>query len=123
MHSDSLSKGVEDGVVLDLVYEARDIDQRIGSEDKIDAWFEAKTKGLNDWQKDELKKKWDTMQKVLSSRSRMERVVSDIVLDFSVKPRLSSERGNATLVASSIYDATKHFTLLQKTPLKGRCAV
>ena len=25
-------------------------------EDKIDAWFEAKTKGLNDWQKDELKK-------------------------------------------------------------------
>ena len=31
-------------MVLDLVYEARDIDQRLGSEDKIDAWFEAKTK-------------------------------------------------------------------------------
>ena len=42
------SEGVEDKVVLDLVYEARDIDQRLGSEDKIDAWFEAKTKGLND---------------------------------------------------------------------------
>ena len=36
-------------------------------QDKIDAWFEAKTKGLNDWQKDELKKQWGTMQKVLSS--------------------------------------------------------
>ena len=68
IHTYKFSEGVEDGVVLDLVYEARDIDQRLGSEDKIDAWFEAKTKGLNDWQKDELKKQWGTMQKVLSSQ-------------------------------------------------------
>ncbi len=83
IHTYKFSEGVEDGVVLDLVYEARDIDQRLGSEDKIDAWFEAKTKGLNDWQKDELKTQWGTMQNVLSSRSRMDRVVNDIVFDFS----------------------------------------
>ncbi|MFB1478786.1 type I restriction endonuclease subunit R [Corallococcus sp. RDP092CA] len=123
IHTYKFSEAVEDEVVLDLVYEARDIDQRLGSEGKIDTWFEAKTKGLNDWQKDELKKKWGTMQSVLSSRSRMERVVSDIVFDFSVKPRLSSERGNAILVASSIYEACKYFVLFQKTPFKGKCAV
>jgi len=123
IHTYKFSEAVEDEVVLDLVYEARDIDQRLGSEDKIDAWFEAKTKALNDWQKDELRKKWGTMQKVLSSRSRMDRVVSDIVFDFSVKPRLSSERGNAILVASSIYEACKYFSLFQKTPFKGKCAV
>ena len=123
IHTYKFSEGVEDGVVLDLVYEARDIDQRLGSEDKIDAWFEAKTKGLNDWQKDELKKQWGTKQKVLSSRSRMDRVVSDIVFDFSVKPRLSSRRGNAILVASSIYEACKYFSLLQNTSFKGQCAV
>ncbi|MGA2502487.1 MAG: HsdR family type I site-specific deoxyribonuclease [Anaerolineales bacterium] len=123
IHTYKFSEGVEDGVVLDLVYEARDIDQNLGSTDKIDAWFEVKTKGLNDWQKDELKKQWGTMQKVLSSKSRMDRVVSDIVFDFSVKPRLSSERGNALLVASSIYDACKYFTLFQRTPFKGKCAV
>src|SRR5437867_1493105 len=123
IHTYKFSEGVADGVVLDLVYEARDIDQRLGSESKIDAWFEAKTKGLNDWQKDELKKQWGTMQHVLSSKSRMERVVSDVVFDFSVKPRLSSERGNAILVASSIYEACKYFTLFQKTPFKGKCAV
>ncbi len=123
IHTYKFSEGVEDGVVLDLVYEARDIDQRLGSEDKIDAWFEAKTRGLNDWQRDELKKQWATMQKLLSSRSRMERVVNDIVFDFSVKPRLSSERGNAILVASSIYEASKYLTLFQKTPFKGKCAV
>ena len=123
IHTYKFSEGVEDGVVLDLIYEARDIDQHLGSQDKIDAWFEAKTRGLNDWQKDELKKHWGTMQKVLSSKSRMDRVVSDIVFDFSVKRRLSSERGNAILVASSIYDACKYFTLFQKTPFKGKCAV
>jgi type I restriction enzyme R subunit len=123
IHTYKFSEAVEDKVVLDLVYEARDIDQRLGSEQKIDAWFEAKTKGLNDWQKDELKKHWGTMQKLLSSRSRMDRVVSDIIFDFSVKPRLSSEHGNAILVASSIYEACKYFTLFQKTPFKGKCAV
>ena len=109
--------------MLDLVYEARDIDQRLGSEAKIDAWFEAKTKGLNDWQKDELKKKWGTMQNVLSSGSRMDRVVSDIIFDFSVKPRLSNDRGSAILVASSIYEACKYFSLFQKTLFRGKCAV
>src|SRR5436309_6071025 len=123
IHTYKFSEGVADGVVLDLVYEARDIDQSLGSEEKIDTWFDAKTKGLNDWQRDELKKHWGTMQQVLSSRSRMERVVSDIVFDFSVKPRLSSQRGNAILVASSIYEACKYFTLFQKTPFKGKCGV
>ncbi|HBL28872.1 MAG TPA: restriction endonuclease subunit R [Acidobacteria bacterium] len=123
IHTYKFSEGVEDEVVLDLVYEARDIDQRLGSVDKIDAWFEAKTKGLNHWQKDELKSRWGTMQTVLSSRSRMDRVVSDIIFDFSTKPRLSGERGNAILVASSIYEACKYFSLLQRTLFKGRCAV
>jgi len=123
IHTYKFSEAVEDEVVLDLVYEARDIDQRLSSEEKIDAWFEAKTKGLNDWQKEELKSKWGTMQNVLSSRARMNKVVADIVFDFNVKPRLSSERGNAMLVAGSIYEACKYFTLFQNTPLKGKCAV
>jgi len=123
IHTYKFSEAVEDEVVLDLIYEARDIDQHLGSQDKIDAWFEAKTKGLNDWQKHELKDHWGTMQKVLSSKSRIERVVSDIIFDFSVKPRLSRERGNAILVSSSIFDACKYFTLFQKTPFKGKCAV
>jgi type I restriction enzyme R subunit len=123
IHTYKFSEAVEDEVVLDLIYEARDIDQRLGSVAKIDAWFDAKTKGLNDWQRDELKKQWGTMQTVLSSKGRMDRVVADVIFDFSVKPRLSSARGNAILVASSIYEACKYFTLFQKTVFKGRCAV
>lgn len=123
IHTYKFAEAVEDKVVLDLVYEARDIDQNLGNTDQIDQWFEAKTKGLNDWQKDELKKQWGTMQNVLSSRARMDRVVADIVFDFAVKPRLSNERGNAILVASSIYEACKYFVLFGKTVFKGHCAV
>ncbi len=123
IHTYKFSEAVEDEVVLDLVYEARDIDQKLGSTEQVDQWFEAKTRGLNDWQKDELKKQWGTMQNVLSSKARMDRVVADIIFDFATKPRLSSERGNAMLVASSIYEACKYFALFQKTVFKGRCAV
>lgn len=123
IHTYKFSEAVEDEVVLDLIYEARDIDQKISSPQRIDAWFESKTRGLNDFQKAELRKKWGTMQKVLSSRSRMDQIVNDVVFDFSIKTRLSSERGNAILVASSIYEACRYFELFQKTEFKGKNAV
>lgn len=123
IHTYKFNEAVEDGVVLDLVYEARDIDQRLGSQQRIDEWFASRTKTLNDFQKAELKKKWGTMQNVLSSKSRMDKVVTDIVGDFSVKPRLSTQMGNAILVASSIFEACRYYELFQATELKGKCAV
>ncbi len=72
IHTYKFDEAVKDKVVLDLRYEARDIDQNITSQAKIDQWFAAKTKGLNDVALAQLKQKWGTMQKVLSSRSRLE---------------------------------------------------
>ena len=43
IHTYKFGEAVEDEVVLDLVYEARDIPQRLDSEYEVDAWFEAKT--------------------------------------------------------------------------------
>lgn len=123
IHTYKFNEAVEDGVVLDLMYEARDIDTKLSSEEKVDVWFEAKTKGLNDFQKHELKRQWGTMQRVLSSKPRMEKIVQDVVFDFSTKPRLNSEFGNAILIASSIYDASCYYELFQKTPLRERCAL
>lgn len=123
IHTYKFSEAVEDEVVLDLIYEARDIDQRLTSQESVDEWFELSSKGLNDWQKDELKTQWGTMQRVLSSESRMRKVVQDIMLDFKRRRRLNDGSGNAILVASTIFDACKYYALLQKTPFKGRCAV
>jgi hypothetical protein len=99
------------------------IDQQLGNPAHVDQWFEAKTRGLNAWQKDELKKQWGTLQQLLSSKARMGRVVADTVHDFATKPRLSSERGNDILVAGRIYEACKYFVLFSTTVFKGRCAV
>ena len=123
IHTYKFSEGVEDGVILDLVYEARDIEQRLTSQASVDEWFELVSRDLNDWQKAELKSHWGTMQNVLSSEGRMRRVMQDIIFDFRRRRRLSDGRGNAILVASSIYEACKYFTLLQRTPFKGKCAV
>lgn len=123
VHTYKFGEAVDDGVVLDLVYEARDITQELGSKEKIDQWFDVKTKGLNDWQKAALREQWGTMQRVLSSRSRMDRLVQDVVFDFGLRPRLASKRGNAILVASSIYEACRYFELFEKTVIKGKCAV
>lgn len=123
IHTYKFNEGVEDGVILDLMYEARDIDQKLTSEKKVDEWFKAKTRGLNDYQRAELKKKWGTMQNVLSSRSRMEKIVTDIEFDFATKRLLISSRSNAILVANSIYEACEYYKLFQKTSFKGKCAV
>ena len=46
IHTYKFDEAVKDGVVLDLRYEARKIDQYITSQKKIDQWFDLKTKGL-----------------------------------------------------------------------------
>jgi type I restriction enzyme R subunit len=123
IHTYKFNEAVTDGVVKDLMYEGRNIEQKLSSQGRIDEWFEAKTRGLNDFQKNELKKKWGTLQRVLSSKSRMEKIVQDMLFDFNTKPRLCSQMGNAILVASSIYEACKYYTLFQETELKGRSAL
>lgn len=123
IHTYKFNEGVEDGVILDLVYEARDIDQRISSYKNIDEWFDLATESLNEFQKTELKRQWGTMQKVLSSRSRMEKIVNDILLDFRRRPRLRTQMGNAILVASSIYEACRYYELFLNTSLKTKCAI
>lgn len=123
IHTYKFDEAVADGVVVDLRYEARDIDQHVTSQSKIDQWFEAKTRGLTDLAKAELKKRWGTMQKVLSSQSRLEKIVADILLDMEIRPRLMDGHGNAMLVTSSIYEACKCYELLDKTHFKGKCAI
>ncbi len=123
MHTYKFDEAISDGVVLDLRYEARDIDQNLTSQEAIDTWFEANTRGLSDIAKVQVKQKWGTMQKVLSSKSRLEKIVSNILLDMLTKQRLAEDRGNAMLVCSSIYEACKVYELFDSTDLKGRCAI
>ncbi|QXP57151.1 HsdR family type I site-specific deoxyribonuclease [Cellulophaga sp. HaHa_2_95] len=115
-------EAVEDGVVLDLLYEARDVEQFITDQNKIDEWFDVKTRGLTDVAKIQLKQKWGTMQKVLGSKSRLAKIVNDIIHDFDTKPRLYTGEGNAMLVSGSVYQACKYYELFQNAGFKN-CAI
>ena len=123
IHTYKYDEAVGDGVVLDLRYEARDIDQNITSQARIDQWFELKTRGLTDVAKAQLKQRWGTMRNVLSSQDRLQKIVADILLDMETRDRLKSGRGNALLVSGSIYSACRFFHLLQQTDLAGKCAI
>jgi type I restriction enzyme, R subunit len=122
IHTYKFNEAVFDKVVLDLRYEARDIEQNISSPDKIDEWFELKTRGLTDFAKAELKQRWGTLKKVFSSKSRLEKIVLDVVMDMEKKERLQNGRGNAMLVSDSIYNACRYFELFQNAGLKN-CAI
>ncbi len=122
IHTYKFDEAVRDGVVLDLRYEARDIDQSISSQQKIDQWFASKTRGLNEIALAQLKQKWGTMQKVLSSKSRLEKIVADIIFDMEMRDRLASGRGNAILVSGSIYQACKFYELFVDQGF-DRCAI
>ncbi|MFF7317899.1 type I restriction endonuclease subunit R [Streptomyces albogriseolus] len=123
IHTYQFDEGVADGVVLDLRYEARNIDQDLTSPAKVDQWFEAKTRGMTDLSRAELKKRWGTMRKVASSEPRARQIVNDILLDMEIKPRLSDGRGNAILVSQSIYQACKFYELFTQAGFKGKCAI
>lgn len=116
-------EAVLDEVVLDLQYEARDIDQELTSLDRIDQFFDSKTRGLNDLAKAQLKLRWGTMQNVVSSMNRLRKIVADIILDMETRDRLKSGNGNAMLVANTILSACRLFNLFQDTELRGKCAV
>lgn len=122
IHTYKFDEAVKDGVVLDLLYEARDVDQHVLDQKGIDDWFEIVTHGMNDLPKAELKQKWGTMQKVLSTKSRLEKIVFDIKKDFLTKPRLKDGRGNAILIARSIYEACRYYEIFQNFGLK-KCGI
>jgi type I restriction enzyme R subunit len=123
IHTYKFHQAVADKVVLDLKYEARDVPQRLTSRKAIDQWFEQKTTSLNNFQKAMLRKRWATMEQLMSAKERKERIVASIIEDFSLKPRLNSDRGTAILVAASIYDACHYFRLFQNTSFGSFCGI
>lgn len=122
IHTYKFDEAVKDEVIVDLVYEARYIEQNVTSQERIDQWFDLKTRGLSQYALNKLKQRWVSLKQLYSSKSRLEKIVADIMLDFERIDRLESGRGNALLVAGSIYEACKFYELFQEKGFK-RCAI
>lgn len=122
IHTYKFNEGVADGVILDLCYEARDVDQDLSSPDKVDALFTEKTRGLTDHAKQQLKQLWVSMNRLYSAKDRLDRITTDIIFDMNDKPRLKTDRGTAMLVAGSIYEACRYWDIFQQKGFK-KCAM
>jgi type I restriction enzyme R subunit len=123
IHAYKFDEAVKDKVVLDLRYEARDIDQFLGDQAKVDEWFDTHTAALTETARAAVKKRWGTLRTVMSSHERLDRIVSDICMDFEIRPRLLDGRGNAMLVTSSVHQACKLYAMFETTPLAGKVAI
>ena len=122
IHTYKFDQAVKDGIVVDLCYESRNVEQRINKPAKIDEWFEVKTAGINEFAKQKLKERWGTLQTVTSSERRLEEIVKDIIFDFERIPRLEQGKGTAMLVASSRYEACRYWEIFQSKEFH-KCAI
>ncbi|MBL0323179.1 MAG: type I restriction endonuclease subunit R [Ignavibacteria bacterium] len=123
IHTYKFHEAVADKVVLDLKYEARDVPQRLTSPKDIEDYFAKKTKALNNFQKAIIRKRWATMEELMSAEERKARIAASIIHDFDTKPRLNDDRGTAILVAASIYDACHYYRIFQNKPFGEYCGV
>ena len=123
IHTYKFDEAVKDKVILDLRYEARDVEQKLSDEVSFDELFEDTTKKLTPKAKKALQDRWADMQSLFSSKERVNRIVAQITKDFQLIPALRDGWGNAMLVAGSIYQAYRFWSTFQETALAGKCAV
>lgn len=118
------NEAVKDGVILDLRYEARNVEQNLSNTEDFDEMFECHTKNLTDKAKEQIQKRWGIMQNLFSSKDRVNRIVAQIYKDFTMIPYLREGWGNAMLVADSIYQAYRFWEVFENNGyFKGKTAV
>ena len=106
-------KAVEDRVILDLQYEAREVEQSITSKAKLDEKLEQIIHGLTDERKQLIKDRWATLERVYSATERIERIGYSILDDMANDSILRQDWANAMLVAGNIYSAYKYYDFFQ----------
>lgn len=117
-------QAVEDKVILDLQYEYRNVEQQLTSKAKVDEKLAKLTAGRQLTKEQELmvEDRWATMERIYSTKERIERIGYSILDDVGFG-LLKHDWANAMLVAGSIYQAYRYYEFFSHNDLKGRCAV
>jgi type I restriction enzyme R subunit len=77
----SIRRAVEDKAVVPLLYEGRDVEQRVDRQ-SIDRWFDVITANLTTEQKADLKKKFTTTDQLNKAEQKVREVALDISMHF-----------------------------------------
>lgn len=121
-------QAVEDKVILDLQYEYRNVEQQLTDKAKVDQKLAALTAGreLTDEQRKMVEDRWTTLEKVYSTKDRIERIGYSILDDVGFG-LLQHDWSNAMLVAGSIYQAYRYYKFFTQDSsnvlLRGHVAV
>ena len=88
IHSYTMKKSIDDGITVPLVYEGKIVKQD-NPKEIINQFFEEQTRGLNEDQKEDLKKKYSKFQTLAKIESRLSLIAFDIVNHFKIylKPK------------------------------------
>ncbi len=119
-------EAVDDKVILDLEYEARDVEQAVSNKKALDEKKEHLLREAQEAYKTAIEDRWATLQNVYSSSERIHRIGYSILDDMKEYP-LNQDWCNAMLVAGNIYSAYKYyefFTMISPDKfLADKCAV
>lgn len=110
IHKYTIKDGVDDHAIVPLVYEGRFIEQKV-DENNIDLWFEKTCKKLSPKQKDDLSRKWSSLQKLNSTNARIDRITLDIEEHF--ENNIKATGFKAMLATSSKLDAVRYYNAFQ----------
>lgn len=77
-----ITDAVKDKAVVPLLYEGRDVEQRV-DRDEIDRWFERETRKLTPRQRADLKKKFATSKVLHRAEKRVKEIAYDISLHYA----------------------------------------
>lgn len=117
-------QAVEDKVILDLQYEYRNVEQQITSKERVDQKLAQLIAGrdLDEQQKKMVEDRWATLERIYSTKERIERIGYSILDDINYG-LLKHDWCNAMLVAGSIYEAYRYYEFFTRNGLQDRCAV
>jgi type I restriction enzyme R subunit len=111
LHKYPMDKAVNDGTVVPLLYESRNIPQEVDN-NIIDEKFELISKKLNKHQKEDLKNKWARLSKIVSSEKRIELIAMDIIKHY--RGYLEGTEFNAILATNSKFEAVRYYKAFEK---------
>ena len=107
IHQYTIADGVQDRVIVPLIYEGKMVEQKVHS-DAIDQRLEMITRKLDDKQKEDLKEKWSTFNRVASSNPRIELIAFDINEHFLKNFKTHENSFKGMVVADSKISAIRY---------------
>ena len=107
----SVRRAVEDKAVVPLLYEGRDVVQRVDRQ-SIDRWFDIVTANLSGEQKADLKKKFATSDRLNTSEQKVREIALDISLHY--RDNWQGTPYKAQLVTTNKTTALRYKTFLDE---------